>query len=188
MPRKLFIAGNWKMNTSSASAAELAEALVEKLASVEAIDLAAGPPFVPLQAVGKILAGSPIALGAQDIFYENDGAYTGEISAAMLKDVGCSNVLCGHSERRHVIGETDELINRKLLKALSEGLRPGGGGGCAPPPPPARRRRWSRARFAWAWRASPRRTWPASRSPTSRSGRSARAWWQPPIRPRKCTR
>ena len=124
MPRRLFIAGNWKMNTSSASAAELAEALVEKLASVAAIDLAACPPFVHLQAVGKILAGSPIALGAQDIFYENDGAYTGEISAAMLKDVGCSNVLCGHSERRHVIGETDELINRKLLKALSEGLRP----------------------------------------------------------------
>ena len=124
MPRKLFIAGNWKMNTSSASAAELAEALVKKLASVEAIDLAACPPFVHLQAVGKILAGSPIALGAQDLFYENDGAFTGEISAAMLKDVGCTHVLCGHSERRHVIGETDELINRKLLKALSEGLSP----------------------------------------------------------------
>lgn len=124
MPRRLFIAGNWKMNTSSASAAGLAEALVKKLASVEAMDLAACPPFVHLQAVGKILAGSPIALGAQDLFYENDGAFTGEISAAMLKDVGCTHVLCGHSERRHVIGETDELINRKLLKALSEGLSP----------------------------------------------------------------
>ena len=124
MPRKLFIAGNWKMNTSGASAAELAEALVDRLGSVEAVDLAACPPFVHLQAVGKILAGSPIALGAQDIFYENDGAFTGEVSAAMLKDVGCSHVICGHSERRHVIGETDELINRKLLKALSEGLRP----------------------------------------------------------------
>ena len=123
MPRKLFIAGNWKMNLSSASAVALAEGLVQQLGSAEAVDLAVCPPFVHLPAVGNALAGSAIALGAQDVFYENDGAFTGEISAAMLKDVGCSLVICGHSERRHVIGETDELINRKLLKAISDGLK-----------------------------------------------------------------
>ena len=123
MSRKLFIAGNWKMNTSAASAVELAQGLVAKLGSVDAVDLAVCPPFVHIQAGGKALAGSPIAMGAQDIFYENDGAFTGEISAEMLKDVGCSLVICGHSERRHVIGEIDELINRKVLKALSDSLK-----------------------------------------------------------------
>jgi len=124
MTRKLFIAGNWKMNTSPAGAVELAQALVGKIGQVEAVDLAVCPPFVHLGSVGKVLAGSKIALGAQDVFYENDGAYTGEVSAAMLNDLGCAYVICGHSERRHVIGETDELINRKLLKALSEGIKP----------------------------------------------------------------
>ena len=124
MARKIFIAGNWKMNSSSSSAVALAAALVKKTGSVDAVDLAACPPFVHLEAVGKALSGSKIALGAQDVFYENDGAYTGEISAAMLLDVGCTYAICGHSERRHVIGETDERINRKLLKCLTEGLRP----------------------------------------------------------------
>ena len=124
MARKLFIAGNWKMNASSSSAVALARALVEKIGSVEEVDLAACPPFVYLESVGATLRGSKIALGAQDVFYENDGAYTGEISAGMLLDVGCTYAICGHSERRHVIGETDERINRKLLKCLAEGLRP----------------------------------------------------------------
>ena len=124
MPRKPFIAGNWKMNTSAAAAVALAKDLVEKIGSVQAVDLAACPPFVYLTAVGKALAGSRIALGAQDVFYEDDGAFTGEVSTAMLKDVGCSCVICGHSERRHVIGETDETVNRKVLKALADGLRP----------------------------------------------------------------
>jgi len=124
MPRKLFIAGNWKMNTNAASARALAEALVDRLGALEAVDLAVCPPFVYLSAVAEVLAGSRIALGAQDVYYEDDGAFTGEISTAMLKDVGCTYVICGHSERRHVIGETDELINRKLLKALGDGLRP----------------------------------------------------------------
>ena len=124
MPRKLFIAGNWKMNTNAASARALAEALVDRIGALEAVDLAVCPPFVYLSAVAEVLAGSRIALGAQDVYYEDDGAFTGEISTAMLKDVGCTYVICGHSERRHVIGETDELINRKLLKALGDGLRP----------------------------------------------------------------
>ena len=124
MARKLFIAGNWKMNTSSSTAVVLGAALVKKIGGVDAVDLAVCPPFVHLGAVGKALGGSKIALGAQDVFYENDGAYTGEVSAAMLLDVGCTYAICGHSERRHVIGETDERINRKLLKCLTEGLRP----------------------------------------------------------------
>jgi triosephosphate isomerase len=124
MARKLFIAGNWKMNTSRASAVELARALVKEVGALEAIDLAVCPPFVYLSAVREALGAGRIALGAQDMFHEDDGAFTGEISGAMLKDVGCRYVILGHSERRHVIGEGDELTNRKVLKALSDGLMP----------------------------------------------------------------
>ncbi|MCK4627143.1 MAG: triosephosphate isomerase, partial [Phycisphaerae bacterium] len=116
MTRKLFIAGNWKMNTSLADATALAGAIVEKIGSVETVDMALCPPFPYLSSVKEALADSKIALGAQDVFYEDSGAYTGEVSTAMLKDVGCTYAICGHSERRHVIGETDELINRKVLK------------------------------------------------------------------------
>jgi triosephosphate isomerase len=122
MAGKLFIAGNWKMNTSAAEGVALAAALAESLGAVDAVDVGAAPPFVYLQAVGEALAGTNIALGAQNMFCEDNGAFTGEISAAMLKDVGVRFVILGHSERRHVIGETDELINRKVLKALADGL------------------------------------------------------------------
>ena len=122
MARKLFIAGNWKMNTSAAKGVALAAALAESIGAVDAVDLGAAPPFVYLQAVGDALAGTNIALGAQNMFCEDNGAFTGEISAAMLKDVGARFVILGHSERRHVIGEADELINRKVLKALADGL------------------------------------------------------------------
>ncbi|MCE5279212.1 MAG: triose-phosphate isomerase [Planctomycetaceae bacterium] len=122
MPRKLFIAGNWKMNTSCQSAAALAKALVEKVGQTTAVDVAVAPPFVYLPAVSAALAGSRIGLSGQNMSCENDGAFTGEISAAMLKDVGCRFVILGHSERRHVIGETDEFINRKVRKALADGL------------------------------------------------------------------
>jgi len=112
------------MNTSAASGVALAAELVKAVGQEAKVDLAVCPPFVYLPAIGKALAGSRIALGAQDMFYENDGAFTGEVSGAMLKDVGCRYVILGHSERRHVIGETDEVINRKVLKALSDGLLP----------------------------------------------------------------
>ena len=124
MTRRLFIAGNWKMNTNAAGAAELARGLAAELRGETAIDLAVCPPFVYLAKVAEALRGSNLALGAQDCFYEDNGAFTGEVSTAMLADVGCTCVILGHSERRHVIGETDELINRKVLKALSAGLKP----------------------------------------------------------------
>ena len=122
MSRKLFIAGNWKMNTSQADSTDLAKALVEVIGSVDTVDMAVCPPSVYLSSVAGTLAGSNIALGGQNVFYEDNGAFTGELSTAMLKDVGCKYVILGHSERRHVIGESDELINRKVVKSLADGL------------------------------------------------------------------
>ena len=124
MARRLFIAGNWKMNTSAAEATALANDLVAQLGTTETADLAVCPPSVYLTTVGEILKGSAIALGAQNAYFEDNGAYTGELSGAMLTDVGCTYVILGHSERRHVLGEGDELINRKVLKMLADGLKP----------------------------------------------------------------
>ena len=124
--RKPFVAGNWKMNTDSHTSVELVERIAS--GSVEtagqSVTVAVCPPFVYLQAVAKTLKSSGIAVGAQDIYFEHKGAFTGEISASMLKDVGCLYCLCGHSERRHVIGETDELINKKVAAAITGGLLP----------------------------------------------------------------
>lgn len=122
MSRKLFIAGNWKMNTDKAEAVALAEALNQKIGSIEQVDLAVAPPSVYLSAVADVLAGSNIQLAGQNMYCEDKGAYTGEVSGQMLKDVGCRQVILGHSERRHVLGESDELINRKVFKALADGL------------------------------------------------------------------
>ncbi|MCF7954738.1 MAG: triose-phosphate isomerase [Phycisphaerae bacterium] len=122
--RKPFIAGNWKMNTDSESSVALASGLAEALKSVTTVDVAVCPPFVYLQSVAKALGDSGIKMGAQDVYFEGNGAYTGEISCEMLKDVCCTYVLCGHSERRHVIGESDELINTKLKAALAAGIKP----------------------------------------------------------------
>jgi len=124
MSRKLFVAGNWKMNTSAAEAVALAKGVAAAVADVDAVDVAVCPPLVYLSAVSQALQGTNVATGAQNMFYENNGAFTGETSAAMLLDVGCRYVILGHSERRHVIGESDELINRKVVKALADGLAP----------------------------------------------------------------
>ena len=121
--RKPFVAGNWKMNMNLRSSAELAGELAKRLADVTDVEVAVCPTFVHLAEVARVLKGKNIALGAQDCYFEDDGAYTGEISTAMLLDAGCKYVVLGHSERRHIIGETDELINRKVLKALESGLR-----------------------------------------------------------------
>jgi triosephosphate isomerase (TIM) len=124
--RKPFVAGNWKMNTNSHTSVELAKRIASGSGDVpsESVTVAVCPPFVYVQAVTRALGASNIAVGAQDVYFEPDGAFTGEISTAMLKDAGCTYCLCGHSERRHVIGETDGLINKKVTAAVSGGLLP----------------------------------------------------------------
>ena len=124
--RKPFVAGNWKMNTDSQGSVELAKAVADGsvVAAGQSVDVAVFPPFVYLQGVAGAVSSSNVAVGAQDMYYEAKGAFTGEISASMLKDIGCTYVLCGHSERRHVIGETDELINKKVAAAIGGGLLP----------------------------------------------------------------
>ena len=122
--RKPFLAGNWKMNMNSTTAVNLAAGLAKELAEIDSVDTAVCPPFVYLQSVAAALSASGIALGAQDVYFEGNGAFTGEISCGMLKDCGCTYVIIGHSERRHVIGETDELINKKIAAAIQSGLLP----------------------------------------------------------------
>lgn len=126
--RKFFVAGNWKMNLDGAGAKALAGGLAQELNKIEGCckkcggDVAVCPPFVYLPTVVEAVAGSCVAVGAQDVYFEGDGAFTGEVSVAMLKDVGCKYVIVGHSERRHVLGESDELINKKLLAVLAGGM------------------------------------------------------------------
>ena len=124
--RKPFVAGNWKMNTDSHSSVNLAKSIASGTSEFAGarVDVLVFPPFVYLQAVAGALSASCIGVGAQDVYCEQKGAFTGEISASMIKDIGCSYVLCGHSERRHVIGERDELINKKIEAAISGGLLP----------------------------------------------------------------
>ena len=122
--RKPFIAGNWKMNNDAKYSAELAAGLAQALKDVTTVDVGVCPTFVYLQTVTNALGGSSIKVGAQDVYFESNGAFTGEISTDMLKDVGCTYALIGHSERRHVLGETDEIVNKKLLATLKSGLLP----------------------------------------------------------------
>jgi triosephosphate isomerase len=123
MLRKL-IAGNWKMNTDRASAVALAKGIVAGVDKYKVVDLLVCPPSVYLAPVHEALTGSSVALGAQNMYHEANGAFTGELSAAMLRDVGCSYVILGHSERRHILKETDADVNKKTLAALKAGLIP----------------------------------------------------------------
>lgn len=121
--RRPVLAGNWKMHKTVAEATELATAVRAGLgASVAEVILA--PPFTALHAVAARLRGSAIALGAQTMHFEREGAFTGEVSASMLRDVGCSHVILGHSERRQLFGETDEGVARKALAACQQALVP----------------------------------------------------------------
>jgi triosephosphate isomerase len=121
--RKPFVAGNWKMYTTAASAQQLAMAVAQGFGAEDRVTVAVCPPFPYLSQVGQVLRGSKIGLGAQNLYPEKEGAFTGEVSPVMLKDVGCQYVILGHSERRHKLGETDAFINRKVQAALATGLQ-----------------------------------------------------------------
>jgi len=118
------MAGNWKMNNSCAESVELVSQLKAMLADSKEIDIVVAPPFTALGAVATVLKESPIGLAAQHVFWEETGAFTGEISTAMLKDVGCRYVIIGHSERRQYFSETDETVNKRLTAALKASLIP----------------------------------------------------------------
>lgn len=122
--RTPIVGGNWKMNTNGESGRALAHALADVFGKLSGVEAFICPPFPFLTVVGAELRGaaSKIELGAQNVYHESHGAFTGEVSTAMLADVGVSVVLTGHSERRHVIGETDELINKKTLAVLGAGM------------------------------------------------------------------
>ena len=120
--RQKFIVGNWKMYTTTAEARQLAKAVVNGVGIYDRVTVAICPPFPYLDMVGNILKGSRVALGAQNLFPEKEGALTGEVSPTMLLDLGCKYVILGHSERRHKLGESDTFINQKVLVALAAGL------------------------------------------------------------------
>jgi triosephosphate isomerase len=121
--RQRIVAGNWKMNTRRHSARELAAAIVRGLGSEDTVEVLVCPPFPYLSVVAEALAGSKVLLGAQNCYDRNDGAFTGEVSPGMLVDVGCQYVIVGHSERRHILGESDALVASKVRAALEAGLR-----------------------------------------------------------------
>ncbi len=122
--RKLAVFGNWKMNKLLGEARALAQSLKAGLAGTTGPEIAVFPPSVVLSAVARELRGTPVGVGAQNIHYEPGGAFTGEISAEMARSAGAQYTLIGHSERRHVFGETDQWVNLKLKSALEAGLVP----------------------------------------------------------------
>jgi len=117
--RKIFIAGNWKMNLTKSEAIALASGLAAKSSSFGNVEVGVIPAFVHIDAVSAAVKGSPISVGAQDVYFEKNGAFTGEISTDMLVDLGVQYALVGHSERRHILKESDELLNKKVLALLA---------------------------------------------------------------------
>jgi triosephosphate isomerase len=122
--RTPLIAGNWKMHKTVAEAIETTRQLVELTTDVTGVEMMIAPPSMALAPMAQLLQGSKIGLGAQNLFWEKQGAYTGELSAQMLLSAGCRYVLIGHSERRQYFGETDETVNKRLRAALAAGLIP----------------------------------------------------------------
>src|SRR6266540_7031148 len=118
----MLISGNWKMNKTAAETADFCRALKEKLASAEGVDVAVFPPFTSLSAAVRTLAETEIAVGAQNVHWETEGAFTGEVSAPMLRELGVYAALVGHSERRQRCGETDSTVARSAATALEHGL------------------------------------------------------------------
>jgi len=122
--RTPLVIGNWKMHGAQAAARDLAQVVRDGLKRPRGVEVVVCPPFTALPAVAEVLKGAAVALGAQNCHWEEQGAFTGEISPGMLAELGCRWVLLGHSERRHVLRETDEEINRKVGAALRHGMRP----------------------------------------------------------------
>ncbi|HBN77578.1 MAG TPA: triose-phosphate isomerase [Planctomycetaceae bacterium] len=121
--RRPMIAGNWKMNTDLASGTELAKGLASHVAGKDSsVDVLVCPPYPYLQAIKEAVGDSGISVGAQNCYFEESGAFTGEVSVDMLQDIGCDWVILGHSERRHVLGECDGTINKKNKAAIAKGL------------------------------------------------------------------
>ena len=124
MARKKFIAGNWKMNTTIDEARALAKDIAEAAGKIMDVDVAVCPPYTNLSAVGEAIKGTSIRLGAQDVHWEAKGAFTGKVSCGMLKSVGVTYVIVGHSEQRSYFHETDETVNKKAKAVLAAGLLP----------------------------------------------------------------
>ena len=124
MSRTPFVCGNWKLHKTVAESIELATAIKNAVGPVRDVEVAVAPVFTSLHAVAKRLEGSSVGVAGQDCFWEDQGAWTGEVSAKMLKDVGCTWVIIGHSERRQHFGELDAAVNLKVKGALRNGLKP----------------------------------------------------------------
>lgn len=122
--RKPIIAGNWKMFKTISEAIELANGLKRALFDIEGVDIIICPPFTALADIAEVIYDSNIQLGAQDMYWDEKGAYTGEISGLMLKDIGVKFIIIGHSERRQLFGEDNKSVNRKVITALKIGLKP----------------------------------------------------------------
>jgi triosephosphate isomerase (TIM) len=122
--RRPIIVGNWKMHRTTAEAVALVQALKASVADVHDVDIGVAPPFTVLRAVAEVLRGATIFLAAQNMHWEPQGAFTGEVSAAMLTDAGCQGVIIGHSERRQYFAESDTTVNKKLKAALNAQLDP----------------------------------------------------------------
>ena len=123
--RRILVAGNWKMNMGPKETASMISDLKKSNPEIPSnVDVLLCPPFVSLTTAAEALEGYDVDLGAQDVYFEDNGAFTGAISTAMLNEVGCSHVIIGHSERRALFGDTDEVVNTKIKKALADSLTP----------------------------------------------------------------
>ena len=124
LDRRPLVAGNWKLHTTLEAARALAEGVAHGVAADAKAEVCVAPPFTALTTVRDAVAGSPVALAAQDTYWEDEGAFTGQVSASQLKDVGCTLVIVGHSERRQLFGDRDEDVRRKLGAVLRHGMTP----------------------------------------------------------------